>query len=318
MELRQLRSLIALVEADFNVSRAATRLSLVQPAVSQHLKSLEEELGVPLVQRHGKRLLGLTPAGDQVLQHARATLAGAANILAISRDQTGDSRGILRIGTTHAQARYVLPPLINRFRVAFPEVEIQLHQATPNQLVVMLQQDAVDLAICTEAIGHHPDLISSPCYRWNRCLIAPQSHPLLVVRPISLELLGSQPLVTYVHGFTGRGHFSDAFAREGMRPRVTVSAADADVIKTYVREGFGIGIIADLAYDPQLDQDLDRRNLSHLFPWEVTRMAQARSKHPRVFQRAFMELFQREAASLVRERQRVLSEGVRGEDFGNP
>ncbi len=303
MELRQLRSLIALVEADFNVSRAADRLSLVQPAVSQHLKLLEEELGIPLVQRHGKRLLGLTPAGEEVARHAHATLAGAANILAIGQDRREESRGVLRIGTTHTQARYVLPPLIRRFREPFPEVEIQLHQGTPSQLVAMVLRDAVDLAICTEAIGNHPDLISSPCYRWNRCLIAPRDHPLLAIRPISLELLGDQPLVTYVQGFTGRGHFSDAFAREGLKPRVTVSAADADVIKTYVREGFGMGIIADLAYDPQLDADLGRRDLSHLFPWEVTRMAQARSKYPRAFQRAFMDLFQGEATRLVRERQ---------------
>jgi len=305
MELRQLRSLVALAEADCNVSRAADHLNLVQPAVSQHLKQLEEELGLTLAQRHGKRLLGLTPVGLEVLKYARAALAGAANIQAIGQDQAGNASAVLRLGTTHAQARYVLPPLIHRFRDGFPHVEIQLHQGTPKELVERLLRDSVDLAICTEAIGNHPDLISAPCYRWNRCLIAPLDHPILTRRPISLELLATQPLVTYVHGFTGRGHLSDAFAREGFKPNVTVSAADSDVIKTYVREGFGVGIIADFAYDPQEDADLGQRSLSHLFPGEVTRIALARSKYPRTFLRAFMELFQRESAALVRERQAV-------------
>lgn len=312
MELRQLRSLIALVEADFSVSRAADRLKLVQPAVSQHLRLLEDELGVPLFQRHGKRLLALTPVGEAILVHARASLAGAANILAIGRDQTGDTTGVLRIGTTHTQARYVLPPLMGRFRQRFSEVEIQLHQATPAQLVEMLLRDQVDIAICTEALGEHPDLSSSPCYRWNRCLIAPLDHPLLKVRPISLEGLCDQPLITYVQGFTGRGHFSDAFAREGLKLKVAVSATDTDIIKTYVRAGFGVGIIADLALDPRQDADLGVRDLSHLFPWEITRIALARAKYPRVFQRAFMDLFQSEAAALVRERQRRDRDGAGG------
>ena len=303
MDLRQLRSLVTLVETDFSVSRAAERLNLVQPAVSQHLKQLEAELGCHLVQRQGKRLLGLTKAGDAVLHQARGTLAGVANILAIGRDQAEDRGGVLRLGTTHSQARYVLPPLIRRFRQAFPAVEIQLHQASPEQLVTMLLRDTVDLAICTEAIDQHPELLATPCYRWNRCLIAPLGHPILVQRPISLELLGEQPLVTYVAGFSGHGHFLATFGREGLKPRLTVGAADADVIKTYVREGFGLGIIADLAYDPHADADLGRRDLSHLFPWEVTRLALSRAKYPRAFQGAFMDLFQNEAAAEVRLRQ---------------
>lgn len=303
MDLRQLRSLVTLVESDFNVSRTAERLNLVQPAVSQHLKQLEAELGCHLVQRRGKRLLGLTTAGEAVLLHARAVLAGVANMLAIGQDQAEDPRGVLRLGTTHGQARYVLPAVIRRFRQTFPAVEIELHQATPERLVTLLLRDAVDLAICTEAIGQHPELIATPCYRWNRCLIAPLGHPILERRPISLELLSEQPLVTYVAGFSGHGHFQAAFAREGLKPRLAVGAADADVIKTYVREGFGLGIIADLAYDPLTDADLGRRDLSHLFPWEVTRLALARDKYPRAFQRAFMELFQNQAAVQVRARQ---------------
>jgi LysR family cys regulon transcriptional activator len=299
MDLRQLRSLVTVVDSDFSVSRAAANLHLVQPAVSQHLKQLEEELGVCLIRRHGKRLVGLTEAGAQVLRHARDVLAGAANISAIGRDQRADHSGSLRIATTHTQARYVLPPALRRFRGDYQGVEVQIHQGTPRELVDMVLRDKVDLAICTEALGSNPELNATPCYRWNRCLIARRGESLLRTRPITLELLCEIPMITYVSGFTGRGHFSDAFAREGLRPRIVLSAADTDVIKTYVREGLGIGVIADLAYDAAQDTDLGMRNLGHLFPWEVTRIAHARNKYLRRFQRDFIECFQEEAAALV-------------------
>lgn len=309
MDLRQLRSFVALVDSDFSVSRAAARLHLVQPAVSQHLKQLEQELGAPLVQRRGKRLLGLTGAGQQVLGHARSALADTASILAVGRDFRGDASGVLRIGTTHTQARYVLPPAIRRFRADYPEVEVEIHQDSPRQLVDLALRDAVDLSICTEALGDHPELEAAPCYRWNRCLIAPLGDPVLARRPLTLELLCEHPLVTYVFGFTGRGRFSDAFAREGLRPRVVLSAADTDVIKTYVREGLGLGVVADLAFDPESDRDLGMRSLAHLFPWELTRIAWARDKYLRSFQRDFIELFQQEAVRVVRGRQQRLEQG---------
>lgn len=298
MELRQLRSLVNLVECGFSVSHTAARLNLVQPAVSQHLRQLEQELGTTLFLRHGKRLVGLTEPGQSVLHYARSTLAGASNILAIGQDHAKEDTGLLRIGTTHTQARYVLPPAIRQFREAYPSVEMQIHQGTPQQLVDMTVQHAVDLAICTEALGAHPALSSVPCYRWNRCLIAPQGHPVLELRPITLEVLCEHPLVTYVFGFTGRGHFSDTFAKEGLRPRVVLSAADTDVIKTYVREGLGIGIIAHLAYDPDQDSDLGVRDLSHLFPSEVTKIACLRDKYLRKLEQHFMDLFQREATGI--------------------
>jgi LysR family cys regulon transcriptional activator len=302
MELRQLRSLVALVESDFSVSRAAARLHLVQPAVSQHLKRLEQELGTRLIQRRGKRLLGLTEAGERVLVHARAALADTASILAVGRDYRGDASGVLRIGTTHTQARYVLPPAIRQFRSDYPQVEVEIHQDSPRQLVDLLLHDAVDLAVCTEALSEHSELNSAPCYRWNRCLIAPLDHPVLAQRPLTLELLCEHPLVTYVFGFTGRRQFSNAFARDGLRPRVVLSAADTDVIKTYVREGMGLGVVVDLAFDPDQDRDLGMRSLAHLFPWEVTRIAWSRDKYLRTFQRDFIELFQRQAAALLGSR----------------
>jgi LysR family cys regulon transcriptional activator len=305
MELRQLRSLSALVEADFSVSRAAAQLHLVQPAVSQHLRQLEDELGARLLIRHGRRIVGLTPVGEQVLGHARSTLAGAANILAIAGEQGADDSGTLRVATTHTQARYVLPPIVRSYRARRPRVELQLHQAAPRDLVDLLRRDVAELAICTETIGSQSDLEASPCYRWNRCLVAPAGHPLLAARPITLELLCSQPIITYVIGFTGRGHFSDAFAREGLRPRVVISAADTDVVKTYVREGLGIGVIADIAYDPDADGDLGVRDLSHLFPAETTRIAHRREKYLRAFQRDFIELFQQQSAQVVRRQRRL-------------
>ncbi len=297
MELRHLKSLVTLADSDFSVSHTALRLNLVQPAISQHLKQLEEELGTRLFRRNGKRLVGLTPVGQQVVGYARSTLAGAANILAIGADRQTDDRGMLRIGTTHTEARYVLPPAVRRFRQAYPGVEVQIHHGTPQQLAEMTLRDAVDIAVSTEAAGNHPALVSVPCYRWNRCLIAPPGHPVLDARPITLELLCELPVITYVFGFTGRGHLSDTFAKEGLQPRVVLSTADTDLIKAYVREGLGIGIIADPAYDPERDADLGRRDLSHLFPWEVTRIAHLRDKYLRRFQQGFIDLLQAEAGT---------------------
>lgn len=302
MELRQLRSLTKLVESDFSVSRAASELNLVQPAVSQHLKQLEEELGTRLFQRQGKRLVGLTESGAKVLHYARATLAGAENLLAVGRDHVEEDRGVLRIGATHTQARYVLPPVIRSFREGYPGVEVQIHQASPLQLVEMTLNGAVDLAICTEALDKNPALTAIPSYRWNRCLIAPPGHPALAARPITLDTLCEYPLVTYVLGFTGRGHLRDTFARDGLRPHVVLSATDTDVIKTYVREGLGVGIIADLAYQPIQDSDLGVRDLSHLFPAEVTKIAYQKDKYLRRFQQRFIDLFQHEAIRIVRAR----------------
>ncbi|AHE99435.1 LysR substrate-binding domain-containing protein [Thioalkalivibrio paradoxus] len=300
MELRQLRSLVTLADSGFSVSRAAQQLHLVQPAVSQHLRLLEAALGTPLFLRHGKRLVGLTEAGQQVLRHARSVLAEVGNIVAVGRDHVEEARGVLRIGTTHTQARYVLPPVLIAFKRAYPEVEVQIHQGTPAQLVEMALADRVDLAVCTEAVGEHDALITLPSYRWNRCLITTPGHPLLQRRPISLGALCEYPMITYVFGFTGRTSLSQTFAKVGLHPRVVLSAADADVIKTYVRSGMGIGIIADLAFHTEHDRDLERRDLSHLFPWEVTRVAYPRGKYVRRFQQRFIDLFQQQADRIGR------------------
>ena len=304
MDLRQLRSLVVLMDSDLNMSRAAERLHLVQSAVSQHLSRLEQELGVRLFVRQGKRLVAPTAAGERVLQYAREALSIQDNILAVGRDHRDDQNGILRIGTTHAQACYVLPPVIRAFRQRYPKVALQIHQGTPTQLVEMALTDGVDFSICTEALGEHSALAVVSCFRWNRSLIAPAGHPVLERRPLSLEALCEYPLISYVFGFTGSNHMRTSFARQGLQPNLVLSAADTDVIKTYVREGLGVGLIASLAYCAQTDGDLEVRELSHLFPWETTLVAYRKEKYLRHFQQCFIELLQ----AMLGENGRLLPE----------
>lgn len=290
MELRQLSSLVAVCDCGFNVSEAAQRLHLVQSAVSQHLARLERELGTRLFVRKGKRLIGLSAAGEEVARQARQALAVRENILAIGRDHVEESSGVLRIGTTHTQARYVLPAIIRAFRDAFPAIQLQIHQGTPRQLVDMTLNDQVDFSICTEELGEHSNLNAVPIYRWNRSLITPQGHPLLARRPLSLEGICEFPIITYTFGFTGASHLRATFARTGLHPNTVLSAVDADVIKTYVREGMGIGLIASAAYDTERDADLAVRELHHLLPWETTWVAYRKEKFLRRYQQRFIEL----------------------------
>jgi len=291
MDLKALRSLVTLVESGFNVSRTAEQLYLVQSAVSQHIHRLEEELGAQLFMRHGKRLIGLTEVGEQVVQYARKALAETQNIIDVGRDHVEQSSGVLRIGTTHTQARYVLPPVIKAFNKLYPNVELQIHQGTPKQLEEMTLDDRVDFSICTEVLAEQPQLIAVPCYKWNRALIVKPGHPLLKRKRLTLKALCDYPIITYVFGFTGRVHFSGIFTKAGLKPHVVLSAADTDVIKTYVREGMGVGIIAAMAYTPRQDKDLELRDLSHLFPWEITKLAYLKGKYLRHYQQRFIELF---------------------------
>jgi len=292
MELRQLRSLVALTECRFNVTQAADKLHLVQSAVSQHITRLEAELGVELLNRQGKRMNGLTSAGEQVLLHAHKTLAETENILAIGRDFVDEAQGTLRIGTTHTQACYILPPILRVFRRLYPDVVVQIHQSNPQQLVEMTLKNKVDLSFCTEALADHTALAAHSCYRWNRSLIAPKGHPIFNRQPLTLAQLCEHPIITYVHGFSGGGRFRNSFARLGLTPKLALSAADSDVIKTYVREGFGVGIIVSFAYSEKMDNDLEIKDLSRLFPWEVASIAYSRDKYLRRYEKHFIDLLQ--------------------------
>ncbi|MEW8470119.1 MAG: LysR substrate-binding domain-containing protein [Candidatus Thiodiazotropha sp.] len=292
MELRQLNSLVALAESGFNVTLAAKQLFLVQSAVSQHLAQLEKELGTQLFVRKGKRLIALTAAGEAVLGYARQALAVRENILAVGRDHVEESSGVLRIGTTHTQARYVLPAVIRAFRPNFPTVSLQIHQGTPQELVEMAINDRVDFSICTEELGDHSSLNAIPCYRWNRILIALKGHPVLAERALSLERICDYPLITYTFGFTGASHMQTTFARAGLQPNVVLTAADTDVIKTYVREGMGVGLIASMAYSAEQDRDMEIRDLGNMLPWETTWVAYHKDKYLRRYQQRFIDLME--------------------------
>lgn len=290
MEIRQLQSLIKLIDNNYSVSKAADDMFLVQSAVSQHLKKLEEELAADLFVRKGKRLIGLTAIGGQVVQHARVTLASVNSIYAIGQDHVNQNAGILRIGSTHTQARYVLPPVIKAFNRAYPLVELQIHQGTPKQLVQWAENDEIDFSICTEALAESNQLTNTPCYKWNRSLITLADHPLMDVPELTLQHLCEHPLITYVYGFTGRKTFSDTFKQANLEPHVVLSAADTDIIKTYVQEKMGIGIIASMALDDIQDENLVSRDVSHLFPWEVTRIAYLNDKFLRQYEQKFIDL----------------------------
>jgi LysR family cys regulon transcriptional activator len=291
MELRQLHTLIVLIDNDFSVSRTAEKLFLVQSAVSQQLKRLEQELDSELFVRKGKRLTGLTDFGRQVEQQAHYATQSVKNIQRMAQDAQQLSQGVLRIGCTHTQARYVLPPVISQFNRSYPEVELQMHQGNPQQLVEWAANDVVDFSICTEELAQSEKLESIPCYRWNRCLITLPDHPLLKIKKPSLADLCDYPLITYVMGFTGRKSLDETFAHARLKPSIVLSAADTDIIKTYVLDGLGTGIIARMAFNKELDKSLRFMDLSDLFPWETTRIAYLKNKYIHHHQQTFVDLF---------------------------
>lgn len=291
MEFRQLNTLITLINNDFSVSLTAEKLFLVQSAVSQQLKRLEQELGSELFLRKGKRLSGLTEFGIQVEQQAREVIQMVKNIERMAQDEHKHSQGILRIGCTHTQARYILPPVISQFNQSYPDVELQMHQGNPHQLVEWAVNDVVDFSICTEELAQSEKLESIPCYRWNRCLITLPDHPIQKIQQPKLEDLCLYPIVTYVMGFTGRKSFNETFEKAHLKPNTVLSAADTDIIKTYVLDGLGIGVIASMAYNNKIDNSLCFKDLSHLFPWETTRIAFLKNKYIRRHQQTFIDLF---------------------------
>ena len=270
MKLQQLRYLAAIAENDLNITAAAERLHTSQPGVSKQLKQLEDELGFPIFLRQGRNLTRVTPAGKKVIERAQRILKEVQSIKRLADEQKGDGRGSLSIGTTHTQARYVLPPVIRRFRERYPAVELHLHQGTSEQIADMAARDRIDFAINTGSQDLFSNLVLLPCYRWHRRIVVPYGHPLTKESKITIETLGKYPIVTYVFGFSGPSSLQQIFARAGLTPHVALTARDADVIKTYVRLGFGVGIVASMAVDPREDADLVTIDASHLFPSHVT------------------------------------------------
>ena len=273
MKLQQLRFLKAIADNQLNITLAAEKLFTSQPGVSKQIRLLEEELGTTLFQRSGKHLTHITPAGRQVLQRAERILQEVDNIRAVANDFVDDERGELRIATTHTQARYVLPRVLAGFRQRYPQVRLTLEQGTPPQIARMAALGEVDLAIATEAMAQYRELLVLPAYRWRQGVVVPHDHPLAKDgTELSLQRIADFPLVSYVHGFTGRQRLENDFRQAGVEPHFTLSASDSDVIKTYVRLGLGVGIIAHMAYEIEKDSDLTYLDCRHLFSFNVTKV----------------------------------------------
>ncbi len=291
MKLQQLKYIWEVAHHDLNVSATAQSLYTSQPGISKQIRLLEDELGIEVFARSGKHLTHVTPAGEAVLQAAGEVLRKIDSIKQVAQEYSNEEKGSLSIATTHTQARYALPGTITSFIERYPDVALHMHQGTPMQIAELAADGSVDFAIATEAMELFSDLIMMPCYRWNRCVVVPKDHPLAQVSKLSIEDLAEQPLVTYVFGFTGRSKLDDAFVNHGLAPRVVFTATDADVIKTYVRLGLGIGIVAHMAYEPELDSDLVALEASHLFGSSVTRIGFRRGTFLRGFMYDFIEKF---------------------------
>lgn len=291
MKLQQLRYLVTIVHQRMNMSAAADVLYTSQPGISKQIRLLEDELGVELFTRSGKQLTGLTAAGDVIFRRAEEVLQQVRNIQIQAAEYREQQSGHLGIATTHTQARYALPSVIRQFRDRYPQITIQIHQGSPTQIAQMAVSGQVEFAIATEALELFEDLVMLPCYRWNRSVIMPHNHPLTRVGDLTLADIAEHPLITYVFGFTGRSQLDMAFRQQHLQPKVVLTATDADVIKTYVRLGLGIGIIARMAHDSTLDTDLVRRDADHLFASSVTSIGFRRSLYLRDFMYEFMALF---------------------------
>jgi len=298
MKLQQLRYAWEVSRNDLNITQTAINLHTSQPGISKQIRALEDELGVEIFVRNGKHLSKITTAGEAILQSIEEVIRKTDKIKSIADEYSAQSQGSLSIATTHTQCRYVLPPIMQQFIKKFPAVALHMHQGTPEQISASAADGLADFAIATEALELYRDLVMMPCYRWNRAIIVPRSHVLCKEEKLTLRKISQFPLVTYTFGFTGRSKLDEAFAAEGLQPRVVFTAADADVIKTYVRLGLGIGIVAKMAHDPGLDSDLVAIDASHLFEASVTKIGFRRGTFLRQHMFEFMEMF---APHLTRE-----------------
>jgi LysR family cys regulon transcriptional activator len=291
VKLQQLRYLTAIAKNNLNISAAAETLYTSQPGVSKQIRLLEDELGVELFRRNGKHLTHVTPVGRQIIEKAEGILREVRNIQVLAEEFRNDQSGNLSIATTHTQARYALPCVIKTFREYYPAVNLQIHQGSPTQIAELVLSGQVDFAIATEAIELFEDLVMMPCYLWCYCVLTPQEHPLIQLERLTLQDVARYPLVTYVFGFTGRSQLDEAFKTIKVKPTVVFTATDADVIKTYIRLGLGIGIIARMAYDPDVDQDLVCLDGSHLFAFNTTKIGFRRGTFLRGYMYDFIKLF---------------------------
>ena len=290
MNIQQLRYVFEVARHGLNVSEAAEALFTSQPGVSKQIRLLEEELGVEIFVRHGKRLVAVTEPGQQVLAIAERMLLDVDNLRQVGAEFSNEASGSLSIATTHTQARYALPRVVTRFKQAYPKVHLVLHQASPNEIATMLQDGRADIGIATETLAEISDCVSFGFYGWHHSVIVPAGHPLEGVTPLTLEAIAEHPLITYHQGFTGRTRIDETFADAGLAPDIVMSALDADVIKAYVELGLGIGIVASMAFDPERDRNLSMLPSDHLFGENLARIAVRKGHFLRGFAYRFIEL----------------------------
>ncbi len=291
MNLHQFRFVQEAVRRNLNLTETARALHTSQPGVSKAIIELEEELGVEIFARHGKRLKRVTEPGQHVLKSIELIMREVGNLKRIGEQFSAQDSGTLSIATTHTQARYVLPQPVVRLREAFPKVNVSLHQGSPDQVARMLIDEVAEIGIATESLDHYDELITLPCYEWQHMLVMPTDHPLARQNNITLEELAEQPLITYHPSFTGRTKIDEAFAAKRLHPRIALEAIDSDVIKTYVRLGLGIGIVAEMALkDDGTNTDLISLPAGQLFGVNVARVAFKRSAYLRNFVYKFAEL----------------------------
>lgn len=298
MNFQQLRSIRETARRGYNLTEVANALFTSQPGVSRQIRELEDELGVVIFERNGKRLTGMTEPGKGILKIIDRLLVEAENLQQASLDYAGQNSGTLTIAATHTQARYALPKVVQSFRADFPDVRIALQQSAPDHIAEWVLSGKADIGIATEGLSQFPDLVSFPCYRWSHLIVVPDGHPLLGQSPIRLEDLAAFPLITYDVGFTGRGHIDAAFAAAGVKTDIVLTAMDSDVIKQYVTLGLGVGIVASMAFDHGRDKGLRAVEASHLFAPNVTRLAVRRGAYLREYAYRFISQF---APDLKRE-----------------
>ena len=291
MKLQQLRYLCEVANQGLNLSKAAEALHTSQPGISKQIRLLENELEIDIFVRNGKRVVKITPPGQAILEIAERMLRDAKNLKQVGQEFANEATGSLTIATTHTQARYALPAAIKHFTARYPKVKLILRQGNPTQIAELVTSGEADIAIATEAIELFHELVMLPCYQWNRCIIVPPRHPLLKLEKLTLEAIAQYPIITYDFAFTGRSKINQAFDAKGLVPNVVLTAIDADVIKTYVELGLGIGILAQMAFEPKRDKHLRSIDASHLFEPSTTRIGISRNSYLRGYVFDFIEIF---------------------------
>ena len=307
MNLQQLRYLNEVVRRGLNISEAANALYTSQPGVSKQIKLLEDELGIEIFVRNGKRITAITEPGKAILEIAQRMLLETENLRQVGAEFRSQDSGMLTVATTHTQARYALPPVVKQFIKRYPKVKLNLHQGNPTQIAQQVLDGEADIAIATESLSLYDELVTLPCYEWNHCVIVPPKHPLLAEKNtknscpgtrLTLEKIAQYPIITYDFAFSGRGKINAAFEARKLTPNVVLTAIDADVIKTYVELGLGIGIVAHMAYIPERDKHIRMIEAGHLFQPSTTRIAIRKNEYLRGYTYDFIELF---APHLTRE-----------------